>query len=98
MRWFARYCTGQPGSPPLISGNTNISAIIAGCTINDRSSQKKLYQLLKGYAIKICYRYQNHAEETEEIMNEGFVKLFKNIGQFDESRHADIETALKGWF
>ena len=31
-------------------------------------------------------------------MNEGFVKLFKNIGQFDESRHADVETALKGWF
>ncbi len=48
--------------------------------------------------MKICYRYQNHAEEVEEIMNEGFLKLFKNIHQFDEARHADINVALKGWF
>jgi len=82
----------------LITGNNKISAIIAGCRNNERGSQKELYELLKGYAMKICYRYQNHAEETEEIMNEGFVKLFKNISQFDEARHVDIEIALKGWF
>jgi RNA polymerase sigma factor (sigma-70 family) len=82
----------------LITGNTQISAIIAGCCNNKRGSQKELYELLKGYAMKICYRYQNHAEESEEIMNEGFVKLFKNIAQFDQARHVDIEIALKGWF
>ena len=71
--------------------------MIAGCRNNDRSSQKELYQLLKGYAMKICYRYQNHVEESEEIMNEGFIKLFKNIHQFDETRHAETEIALKGW-
>ena len=81
-----------------MAGNNQISAIIAGCRNNNRSSQKELYQLLKGYALKICYRYQNHAEESEEIMNEGFIKLYKNIHQFDEARHTDIEVALKGWF
>ncbi len=75
-----------------------MGAILAGCLINDRGSQKELYQLLKGYAMKICYRYQNQAEETEEIMNEGFLKLFKNIHQFDQTRHTDITIALKGWF
>lgn len=82
----------------MIAGSNEISAIVAGCRKNDRGSQKELYQLLKDYAIKICYRYQNHSEEAEEIMNEGFIKLFKNIGQFDESRHANMEVALKGWF
>jgi len=72
--------------------------MIRGCRNNERSSQKELYQLLKDYAMKICYRYQNHAEEAEEIMNEGFIKLFKNIEQFDEARHANTEVALKGWF
>jgi len=48
--------------------------------------------------MKVCYRYQDRAEEAEEIMNEGFIKLFKNIGQFDEARHTDVEIALKGWF
>ena len=69
-----------------------------GCRNNNRSSQKELYELLKGYAMKICYRYQNHTDQAEEIMNEGFLKLFKNIQQFDENRHADISIALKGWF
>ena len=32
------------------------------------------------------------------MVNEGFVKLFKNINQFDESRHTDNLVALKGWF
>ncbi len=82
----------------MIAGNRTISALIAGCRENERSSQKELYQLLKGFAMKICYRYQNHAHEAEEIMNEGFLKLFKNIHQFDEARHTDIELALKGWF
>jgi RNA polymerase sigma factor (sigma-70 family) len=82
----------------LTEGNKQISVLIAGCRNNERSSQKALYQLLKGYAMKICYRYQNHVDEVEEIMNEGFLKLFKNIHQFDEARHADIDIALKGWF
>jgi RNA polymerase sigma factor (sigma-70 family) len=82
----------------LIARSSQISAIIAGCRINDRVSQRELYELLKDYALKICYRYQDHNEEAEEIMNEGFIKLFKNIGQFDEARHANVEIALKGWF
>ncbi len=82
----------------MIAGSNQISAIIAGCRKNERGSQKELYQLLKDYAMKVCYRYQDHAEEAEEIMNEGFIKLFKNIDQFDEARHANIEVALKGWF
>ncbi len=82
----------------MIAGSHQISAIIAGCRKNERGSQKELYQLLKDYAMKVCYRYQNRAEEAEEIMNEGFIKLFKNIDQFDEARHANVEVALKGWF
>ncbi len=37
-------------------------------------------------------------EESEEIVNEGFLKLFKSIHQFDETRQADALLALKGWF
>lgn len=54
--------------------------------------------MLRDYAMKICYRYQNNLEQVEEMMNEGFMKLFKNIHQFEETRHADITASLKGWF
>lgn len=48
--------------------------------------------------MKICYRYSNKFEESEEIMNEAFVKLFKHIHQFDENRQENTLLSLKGWF
>lgn len=37
-------------------------------------------------------------EEAEELVNESFIKLFRNIGQFDGGRQEDTEALLKGWF
>lgn len=69
-----------------------------GCCANDRNSQKELYYLLRGFAMKICYRYVTTFEESEELMNESFVKLFKHIVQFDQTRQEDTLLSLKGWF
>lgn len=82
----------------MLPDNPKITALIHGCRQNDRNSQKELYYLLRGFAMKICYRYSNAQEESEEIVNEGFVKLFKNIHHFDENRQEDTLLSLKGWF
>ena len=81
-----------------MTDNYHITTLLDGCRQNNRSSQKVLYLLLHEYAMKICYRYTNRLEEAQELMNEGFVKLFKHIAQFDENRYPDILTSLKGWF
>ncbi len=75
-----------------------ISSLIAGCCKNDRNSQRDLYHWLYDYAIKICYRYISKTEEAEELANESFIKLFKNINQFDGNRTGEKEALLKGWF
>jgi RNA polymerase sigma-70 factor (ECF subfamily) len=76
-----------------------ISSLISGCCKNDRNSQRDLYHWLYDYAARICFRYVSKTEEAEELTSESFVKLFKNIQQFDGSRGgADIEALLKGWF
>jgi RNA polymerase sigma-70 factor, ECF subfamily len=82
----------------LLTENAKIAALLNGCRNNDRNSQKELYYILRGFAMKICYRYSNHTEESEEIMNEAFVKLFKKLDQFDEFRQEDSLLSLKGWF
>lgn len=69
-----------------------------GCRKNDRNSQKEMYYLLRSFAMKICYRFSDKEEESEELMNEAFIKLFKNIQQFDEFRQDDTLLSLKGWF
>lgn len=82
----------------MFSENGKITELLSGCRLNDRNSQKELYYLLRGFAMKICIRYTNNFEESEEVMNEAFIKLFKHVQQFDETRHADLLVSLKGWF
>lgn len=75
-----------------------ISSLIDGCCKNDRNSQRDLYHWLYDYAMKISFRYVSRQEEAEELVNESFIKLFKNIQQFDGSRAGETEALLKGWF
>lgn len=75
-----------------------ISSLIIGCCNNDRNSQRDLYHWLYDYAMKICYRYVNRTEEAEELTSESFIKLFRNIQQFDGNRNGETEALLKGWF
>lgn len=75
-----------------------ILELLKGCGLNNRNSQQQLYNLLKDFAMRICYRYLSNNEEAEEAMNEGFVKLFIHLYKFDAFRHAHVEAALKGWF
>lgn len=82
----------------MLIDNSKIITLLNGCRKNDRHSQKEIYYLLRGFAMKICYRFANNSEESEEFVNEGFVKLFKNIYQFDEIRQDDTLLSLKRWF
>lgn len=77
---------------------THISSLIAGCCKNDRNSQRELYHRLYDYALKITYRYVTLTEEAEELTNESFMKLYRNIKTFDANRPGEIEALLKGWF
>lgn len=42
--------------------------------------------------MSVCYRYVNDQEEAESIMNQGFLKIFKNIEKYDSSYD------FKPWF
>ena len=75
-----------------------ISNLISGCCKNDRNSQRDLYHWLFDYAMKVCYRYVNRTEDAEELTSESFIKLYKNIQQFDMNRSGETEALFKGWF
>lgn len=69
---------------------------IKACCLNSRESQKKVYSSFYGYAMSICYRYTNRKEDAVEILNDGFLKVFKGLDQF-EPAHADVISCFKGW-
>jgi len=60
--------------------------LIKGCIKNDRKSQRDLYQHFYAYSLSICLRYSDSRDEAVEVLNEAFMKIFKNLKKFDLSK------------
>lgn len=65
--------------------------LIEGCVKQDRLCQQKLYALYHKKFYAICLRYTKEIEEAEDMLQEGFVKIFFNIKQFTGSG------SFEGW-
>lgn len=57
--------------------------LIDGCVKKDRKSQKELYKLYYGYALRICLRYAKNKDEAVEVVNDGFMKVFMNMDRYE---------------
>lgn len=44
----------------------------------------------------ICHRYTSQEEDTTEILNDGFLKIFKEIYRFKPA-YTDTVSSFKGW-
>lgn len=60
--------------------------LLNGCIKKDRKSQKELYRLYYGYAMRICLRYAKNKDEAVELVNDGFMKVFTNMQRYDKER------------
>ncbi|HWY37538.1 MAG TPA: RNA polymerase sigma factor [Bacteroidia bacterium] len=56
--------------------------IVRGCVAGKREFQKKLYDTYAGKMLFVCMRYTKNREEAEDVMQEGFIKIFRNIQGF----------------
>jgi len=69
---------------------------VDACGANSRESQKIIYSSFYGYAMAICDRYTNNQEDAIEILNDGFLKIFKEIHNFTPA-YSDVVSSFKGW-
>ena len=56
--------------------------IVDGCKAGKRELQKALYTRYSGKMFAVCLRYSKNREEAEDILQDGFVKVFHSIKQF----------------
>ena len=82
-------------SSGFLSGE-ELKLTIQGCVLNDRLSQKKIYTSFYNYAMSIICIYTNNYEDSVEILNGGFLKIFKEIYRYQPS-YADHILSFKGW-
>lgn len=69
---------------------------IRGCSINNRDSQEKIYRSFYGFAMSICLRYTNNQEDATEILNDGFLKIFREIHHYKPA-YTDTAASFRGW-
>lgn len=70
--------------------------IIQGCIKANRGSQKEFYELFYGYAMGICLRYCTNPHDAVEVVNDGFLKVYKALHTFNP-QHTNVEASFKGW-
>ena len=63
-----------------------IDELIAGCIVGKRNAQEQLYERFYRAMAAICMRYTKNREDAMEVLNDGFVKVFKNIQRFDRAK------------
>lgn len=68
----------------------NETGLIEGCRKGDRASQKALYDFFCKKMMVVCLRYSKSIAEAEDILQEGFVKVFQGLGGFRQD--AKLET------
>lgn len=66
--------------------------ILRGCRRQRREAQHRLYKLYYGYGMSVAIRYVSDEATAISVVNDGFMKVFKNIDAFDASK------AFKPWF
>ena len=65
-----------------INGMISDEALIKGCISNDKASQQALYARYSRKMMMICQRYTRSTEDAEDVLQEGFIKVFKHISSF----------------
>lgn len=75
----------------IIFDPNDFRSVIAACRAGNSQAQHILFKKYFGYAKSICLRYTYSPEEAEEVLNEGFLKVFNNLDKYDP------EQPFKAW-
>lgn len=65
--------------------------LIQKCCDGNRTANRELYKLHAGELLAIALRYMKTKQEAEDVLQDAFIKAFKNLGSFDQ------RATLKTW-
>jgi len=68
------------------------SDLISGCLKGKELHQEVLYKRYFSFAMSVCIRYTKDRNEAMEIVNDSYMKVLENLGDFDSSK------SFKAWY
>lgn len=69
----------------------DLDKTIKDCKRNRPDAQKRLYEHFSGKMFGVCLQYSKDYTEAEDILQDGFIKVFTKIDQFD------FKGSFEGW-
>lgn len=78
--------------------------LIEDCKKQDRKAQQRIEKIYAGKFFTPCLLYSSNYEEAKDNLQDGFIKIFENIGQYKGKGFFEgwmiriiINTSLKGY-
>lgn len=65
--------------------------LIEGCIHKKQDCQKQFFNLFAGKMMSVCLRYANDEHQAQDILQEGFIRVFNSIQQFR------FDGSFEGW-
>jgi RNA polymerase sigma factor (sigma-70 family) len=75
----------------LSNHNITENDLINGCIAGNRRMQELLYQRFAPKMYAVCLRYANNADDANDLLQEGFIKVYRNLDKFRK------EGSFEGW-
>ncbi len=67
------------------------SALIDGCLAGDKVAERTLFEQYYSKMLAVSMRYAQNSDQAKDILQDGFIKVFDNLGKFNRSG------SLEGW-
>ena len=69
----------------------DLEEVIERCKKSDRRAQEQLFRHFYGKMLAVCMRYIHDRDSAQEVLQEGFIKVFDNIKGYDS------KGSFEGW-
>ena len=69
----------------------NESALVKKCIDGDQRAQRELFETFAPKMLGVCMRYAKSVDEAEDVLQDGFVKVFAKLSYYSRSG------SLEGW-
>ncbi|MEI9810598.1 MAG: RNA polymerase sigma factor [Bacteroidota bacterium] len=56
--------------------------LVKDCLKGKLQAQRELYELFAKEMLGVCYRYTRSVKDAEDVLQEGFVKVFHHLAQY----------------
>ena len=96
MKRRTRIVTRFPGQVDLVRSmespvNADDAALVRRCLAGEDDGLRAFVERYQGLVFGVCYRMLNHREDAEDVSQEVFLRVFRNLDRWDSAR------PLKPW-